>query len=203
MQAELRALWEKGVYEWVSKPTHKKTLPARWVFKIKRDEKGSIEKYKARLVAKGFMQKAGVDYDDVFAPASSHVTLRLLLSIAAQKTYDVHQLDVKTAFLNGELDEEVYLEPPEGATDVQGRVWRLKKALYGLKQAAQAWHMKLKASLAKIRLYASEADPCLFLGKIHGEATYILIHVDDALIVGTPAGVETSTLILIVIVLVG
>ena len=203
MQAELRALWEKGVYEWVSKPTHKKTLPARWVFKIKRDEKGSIEKYKARLVAKGFMQKAGVDYDDVFAPASSHVTLRLLLSIAAQKTYDVHQLDVKTAFLNGELDEEVYLEPPEGATDVQGRVWRLEKALYGLKQAAQAWHMKLKASLAKIRLHASEADPCLFLGKIHGEATYILIHVDDALIVGTPAGVETSTLILIVIVLVG
>lgn len=143
MQAELRALWEKGVYEWVSKPTHKKTLPARWVFKIKRDEKGSIEKYKARLVAKGFMQKAGVDYDDVSTPASSHVTLRLLLSIAAQKTYDVHQLDVKTAFLNGELDEEVYPEPPEGATDVQGRVWRLKKALYGLKQAAQAWHMKL------------------------------------------------------------
>ena len=98
MKEELSALWEKGVYEWVEQPVHKRALSAKWVFKVKRDEKGAIEKYKARLVAKGFLQKPGIDYDEVYAPASSLVTLRLLLSIAAERSYDVQQLDVKTAF---------------------------------------------------------------------------------------------------------
>jgi hypothetical protein len=191
MQEELTALWEKGVYEWVDMPTHKRVLPAKWVYKIKRDKKGAIEKYKARLVAKGFLQKPGVDYGEVFAPASSLVTLRLLLSIAAEKDYDVHQLDVKTAFLNGDLEEEVYLQPPEGYEDKQGRVWLLKKALYGLKQAAQAWHKKLKDSLVKVGLHPSESDPCLFIGQFNdGHAVYLLIHVDDALIVGSSAAVR-------------
>jgi hypothetical protein len=191
MQEELTALWEKGVYEWVDKPTHKKILPAKWVYKIKRDKKGAIEKYKARLVAKGFLQKPGVDYGEVFAPASSLVTLRLLLSIAAEKDYDVHQLDVKTAFLNGDLEEEVYLQPPEGYEDKQGRVWLLKKALYGLKQAAQAWHKKLKDSLEKVGLHPSDSDPCLFIGQFDdGHQVHLLIHVDDALIVGPTAAVR-------------
>ena len=160
MKEELSALWEKGVYEWVEQPVHKRALSAKWVFKVKRDEKGAIEKYKARLVAKGFLQKPGIDYDEVYAPASSLVTLRLLLSIAAERSYDVQQLDVKTAFLNGDLTEEIYLQPPDGFEDSEGKVWRLHKALYGLKQAAQAWHEKLKTSFATIGLKASEADPC-------------------------------------------
>ena len=193
MQEELQALWEKGVYQWVDKPNHKRVLPAKWVYKVKRDEKGAIEKYKARLVAKGFLQKPGVDYGEVFAPASSLVTLRLLLSIAAERDYDVHQLDVKTAFLNGELEEEVYLRPPEGFEDQQGRVWLLTKALYGLKQAAQAWHVKLKNSLAKEGLHASTADPCLFIGQFESKETaYMLVHVDDALIIGTSTAVREA-----------
>jgi transposase InsO family protein len=189
MTEELKALAEKGVYEYVDKPAHKTPLPAKWVFKIKRDERGAIEKYKARLVAKGFMQKPGVDYDEVFAPASSLVTLRLLLSIATQKDFDIHQLDVKTAFLNGVLTEEVYLRPPEGFEDKQGKVWLLKKALYGLKQAAQAWHATLKNRLATIGLKPSESDPCLYVSLASTEKTYVLIHVDDALIVGPSAAV--------------
>jgi hypothetical protein len=121
MNEEMKALMEKGVYEWVEKPTHKTPLPAKWVFKIKRDKQGAVEKYKARLVAKGFMQKPGVDYDEVFASSSSLVTLRLLLSFAVQKEYEIHQIDVKTAFLNGELTEEVYLHPPEGYETQQGK----------------------------------------------------------------------------------
>ena len=106
MKEELSALWEKGVYEWVEQPVQKRDLSAKWVFKVKRDEKGAIEKYK--------------------------------------------QLDVKTAFLNGDLTEEIYLQPPDGFEDSEGKVWRLHKALYGLKQAAQAWHEKLKTSFATI-----------------------------------------------------
>jgi hypothetical protein len=189
MREEFKALAEKGVYEWVDKPAHKTPLPAKWVFKVKRDERGAIEKYKARLVAKGFMQKPGVDYDEVFAPASSLVTLRLLLSIATQKDFDIHQLDVKTAFLNGELTEEVYLRPPEGFEDRQGKVWLLKRALYGLKQAAQAWHATLKSRFATIGLHPSESDPCLFVDTTCKEQTYVVIHVDDALIVGPSASV--------------
>jgi hypothetical protein len=191
MQEELTALWEKGVYEWVDVPTHKRVLPAKWVYKIKRDKKGAIGKYKARLVAKGILQKPGVDYGEVFAPASSLVTLRLLLSIAAEKDCDVRQLDVKTAFLNGDLEEEVYLQPPEGYEDKQGRVWLLKKALYSLQQAAQAWHKKLKDSLVKVGLHPSESDPCLIIEQFNdGCAVYVLIHVDDALIVGSSAAVR-------------
>ena len=193
MRAELAALCEKGVYEWAILPAHKRALPARWVFKIKRDERGAIEKYKARLVAKGFLQKPGEEYTDVFAPASSHVTLRLLLSVAAERNLDIHQLDVKTAFLNGDLTEEVYLKPPEGFEDKAGHVWRLKKALYGLKQAAQAWHDKLKSKLSTIGFKASSSDPTLFIsGSVREEKTYMLVHVDDVLILGTSAAVRAA-----------
>lgn len=119
MLDELRALMEKG--EWIARPSHKRTLPAKWVFRIKRDETGAIEKYKARLVSKGFLHQPGTDYSDVFAPASSLVTLRLLLSIAAERDLEIHQLDVKTAFLNGELTEKVYLHKDS----------RISKAEYG------------------------------------------------------------------------
>jgi hypothetical protein len=109
-------------------PTHKTLLPEKWVFKTKRDEQEAIETYKARLVAKGFMQTPGMENDNMFPQASSLATLRLLLSVAVQKEYEIHQIDVKTAFLNGELTEEVYSRPPEGYEDQQGKVWLLKKA---------------------------------------------------------------------------
>jgi hypothetical protein len=157
--------------------------------KVKRDQSGAVEKYKSRVVAKGFLQKEGVDYTEIFAPASSQVTLRLLLSIAAQEDLNIHQLDVKTAFLNGELTEEVYLLPPTGVAVQSGQVWRLKKALYGLKQAAQAWYAKLKKSLTSAGLEISQSDPCLYTTFHDGQRVYVLIHVDDVLIVGNMAGV--------------
>lgn len=107
----------------------------------------------------------------------------MLLSIAAERDLDIHQLDVKTAFLNGDLTEEVYLEPPQGFEDFQGRVWRLKRALYGLKQAANAWHTKLKTSLSKAGIYSTASDPSVFSGNTAGGRAYMLIHVDDALVV--------------------
>jgi hypothetical protein len=189
MIEELTALDEKNVYEWAELPLGRKALPSRWVFKIKRTQTGAIEKYKSRVVTKGFHQKEGVDYTEVFAPGSSQVTLRMLLSIAAKQDLEVHQLDVKTAFLNGDLAEEVYLTPPPGVKGPQGKVWRLRKALYGLKQAAQAWHAKLQSSLSTVGFMVSLADPCLYIVSFDGKRVYLLVHVDDVLIVGHAPGV--------------
>jgi hypothetical protein len=133
----MRALYEKGVYTEVSSPEGITPLPSKLVLTIKRDELGHVEKYKARLVAKGFKQIAGRDYDEVFAPTAQHVTLRVLLGTASHKGLDIGQIDVKTAFLNGDLPGDIYLKVPN---EVGGVVWKLHKALYGLKQAARAWH---------------------------------------------------------------
>ena len=129
INTEMTALLEKGVYEIVSLPENKRALPSKMVFTIKRDEQGNVNKYKCRMVAKGFRQIAGRDFDEVFAPTAQHATLRILLALAATRDFIIHQVDVKTAFLNGDLDEEVYLKIPQ---ELGGHIWRLKKALYGL-----------------------------------------------------------------------
>jgi hypothetical protein len=195
MNEEMAALQEKGVFSLVELPLGQKALPCRWVYKVKRDEQGRVDKYKSRVVAKGFLQRSGysggLSHEDCFAPASNLCTLRVLLSMAAQKDYDAHQLDVKTAFLNGDLEEEVYMKYPPGF-EVPGKVWRLQKALYGLRQAAQAWHKKLKTSLVASGLTFSLADPCLYMIKHQGEFVYLLVHVDDCLLVGSSTGVKYS-----------
>ena len=116
-------------------------------------------------------------------------TLRVLLSLAAQEDYDAHQLDVKTAFLNEDLESEVYMKCPSGF-EVPGKVWKLEKALYGLRQAAQAWYNKLKASLKGAGFTVSLTDPCLYMTKVQGEYVHVLVHVDDCLVVGSSTGVR-------------
>jgi hypothetical protein len=178
-----------GVYENSHIPAGKAALPSRLVFAIKRDEHGNVEKYKCRLVAKGFQQVAGKDYDEVFAPTAQHASLRILLAIAAAKGLTVDQIDVKTAFLNGELKEEVYLKLPD---ELGGAVWRLKKALYGLKQAARAWHEKLKQEMMKLGFMSSKNDPCLFFRGKEGRNVYVLVHVDDAVVIGQQEAVQKA-----------
>jgi hypothetical protein len=118
-------------------PKGQKTIGVKWVYKTKLNEKGEIDKFKARLVVKGYKQEHGVDYQEVFAPVARQDTIRLVVSLAAQNSWPIFQLDVKSAFLNGELLEQVYIEQPPGYV-VKGsehKVYKLKKALYGLKQA--------------------------------------------------------------------
>lgn len=153
------------------------------MFTIKRDANGNVERYKARLVAKGFMQREGIDFNEVFAPVSKHSTLRVLLSVVAAQDLELHQLDVKTAFLNGDLEEVIYMKQPPGYAEGGPRtVCRLHKSLYGLRQAPRAWHAKLKSHLEVMGFTASQADAGLFVRRHDGNVEYLLVYVDDILI---------------------
>ena len=131
--AELEAFVQANVYDPVDRPHGRKVVSCKWVFAIKRGPDGEIVKYKARLVARGFTQVEGVDYDETFAPTSKFSSIRSLLAVATQYDLEIHQMDVKSAFLNGELDEEIYLNWPPGFDPGNG------KLLYGLKQASRQW----------------------------------------------------------------
>jgi hypothetical protein len=125
---------------------------------------GLVERYKARLVAKGSTQQSGVDYDEVWAPVGKHATFRTLLAVAAAKDLELHQMDVKTAFLHDELDEDIWMQPPEGYVfGAQGTICRLRKSIYGLEQAPRAWHSKLKCVFGKEQVLPSQADPGMFV----------------------------------------
>jgi Reverse transcriptase (RNA-dependent DNA polymerase) len=167
-----------------SAPTGARPIGTKWVFKIKKDGDRRIQRFKARLVAQGFRQKEGVDCEEVFAPVSKYSTLRALLAKAAVDDLELHQLDIKTAFLNGELEEEVYVRQPPGFSSIDARkVCRLKKALYGLRQAPRAWHQRLRAALIDNGFTPSSADPGLFTStNKQGETSYVLVYVDDLLL---------------------
>jgi histone deacetylase 1/2 len=189
IEEELAALQAKKVYTEATLPEHATALPSKLVLNIKRDEHGNVDKYKARLVAKGFRQVAGRDYDEVFAPTAQHVTLRVLLAIASAEGFEVEQLDVRTAFLNGDLTEDVYLKLP---TELGGNIWLLHKALYGLKQAARAWHEKLRDEMINHGFTPSKHEPCLFTRGAGADKVYVMVHVDDALVVGNKCSVKQA-----------
>ncbi len=190
MAEEMASLMKNGTWKLVDCPPGVTPVPVKWVFKVKRDASGNIERFKARLVAKGFKQREGIDFNEVYAPVSKHSTLRALLSLVAVEDLELQQLDVKTAFLNGVLEEEIYMvQPPgfeEGGKNV---VCKLLKALYGLKQAPRAWHTKLRTELELLGFKASEADAGLFVryGKQRSDNVYLLVYVDDCLMVSSKA----------------
>jgi hypothetical protein len=185
MDDEVKSLHDNGTWVLEKTPDGVKPIPVMWVFKIKRDAAGNIERYKARLVVKGFKQRAGVDFNEVFAPVSKHTTLRALLSIVAADDLELHQLDIKTAFLQGELEEDIYTAQPPGYEERgPGFACHLKKALYGLRQAPRAWHTKLKKELEDIGFIASSTDPGLFIKYMKTDTAFVSIYVDDILIAG-------------------
>ena len=147
----------------------------------------SINKFKARLVVKGYAQEYGVDYSDTFAPVARMDTIRLLLAVAAHKNWKVFQLDVKSAFLNGVLQEEIYVEQPAGFV-VQGKadkVYLLKKALYGLKQAPRAWYGRIDDYLTGFGFQRSPSESTLYVKKIEDDVLIVSLYVDDLHVTGS------------------
>ncbi|KAJ9546449.1 hypothetical protein OSB04_018992 [Centaurea solstitialis] len=181
MQEELNQFERLGVWRLVPRPKNKTIIDLKWIFKNKKDEDGIVTRNKARLVAKGFKQQAGIDYDETFAPVARIEAIRIFLAYAAHKNFTVYQMDVKTAFLNGELKEEVYVSQPEGFVDrtKPNHVYILDKALYGLKQAPRAWYDHLSNALLENGFYKGKIDPTLFIKTEGDDILLVQIYVDD------------------------
>ncbi|KAE8704364.1 PLAC8 family protein [Hibiscus syriacus] len=165
MKEEIDALQQNQTWDLVPKIKDVKPISCKWVYKIKRHPDGSIERYKARLVAYGFSQQYGLDYDETFSPVAKLTTVRVLLVLAANKDWNLWQMDVKNAFLHGELDREIYMTQPMGfqSQDHSEYMCKLRKALYGLKQAPRAWYGKIAEFLTKSGYSVTPADSSLFV----------------------------------------
>jgi hypothetical protein len=142
---ELKSIEKNKTWDLCELPSDKKAIGVKWVYKVKQNPEGKVIKYKARLVAKGFLQKQGLDYDEVFSPVARHETIRLVIALACSRRWPLFHLDVKSAFLNGPLEEDVYVKQPPGfeLKGKEDKVLKLNKALYGLKQAPRAWNKRI------------------------------------------------------------
>jgi hypothetical protein len=184
MLEECDSIMHNDVWEVVPSPEGKSVVTSRWLYKTKYVVDGSIEKHKARFVAHGISQVEGVDYDETFAPVARYTSIRNIIAIAAEMGWRIHQMDVKTAFLNGFIEEEVHIEQPQGfeVYKRKSRVCLLRKALYGLKQAPKAWYSRIDSYLLQMGFEKSDVDPNLYY-IIRSEDTLILIlYVDDLFI---------------------
>ncbi|CAN0846213.1 Retrovirus-related Pol polyprotein from transposon TNT 1-94 [Linum grandiflorum] len=191
MQEEMKSLHDNHTYDLVKLPKGKRSLKNKWVYKLKTEETSSKPRYKARLVVKGFSQKKGVDFEEIFSPVVKMSSIRVVLGLAANLDLEVEQLDVKTAFLHGDLEEEIYMDQPEGF-EVKGKenlVCRLRKSLYGLKQAPRQWYKKFDSFMVNHGYARTTSDHCVFV-KYFAENDFIilLLYVDDMLVVGRNVG---------------
>jgi Reverse transcriptase (RNA-dependent DNA polymerase) len=167
-------------------PKDKKPIGCKWVFKIKYNSDGIVERYKARLVVKNYTQTYGIDYQETFAPVAKMNTVRILFSLAVNQNWTLYQLDVKNAFLQRVLEEEVYMLIPPGHKEENNSnfVCKLKKSIYGLKQSPRAWYEKLSSYLISCGFITSKADSSLFVNLDKYDTTIILVYVDNIIITG-------------------
>ncbi|GJX32632.1 retrovirus-related pol polyprotein from transposon TNT 1-94 [Tanacetum coccineum] len=181
MQEELHEFERLEVWELVPPPDKAFVITLKWIYKVKLDELGGILKNKARLVARGYRQEEGIDFEESFAPVARLEAIRIFLAFAAHMNMVVYQMDVKTAFLNGNLREEVYVSQPDGFVDPDkpNYVYKLKKALYGLKQAPRAWYDMLSSFLISNDFSKGSVDPTLFIRREGKELLLVQIYVDD------------------------
>ena len=189
MADEFTALISHGTWELVPKSSAPNLIGCKWVFRIKRNPDGTVDRFKARLVAKGFNQRPGVDYTETFSPVIKPTTIRLILSLALSNGWSLKQIDVNNAFLHGQLTEQVFMQQPAGFIDANfpHHVCSLKKSLYGLKQAPRAWFNALCSGLIELGFFNSKSDSSLFIYNRDGILFYILVYVDDLILTGNNA----------------
>ena len=184
MQNEIDSIIDNNVWTLVKLPHNCKPIDSKWVYKRKIDANGNVERFKARLVAKGFAQRSGLDYDETFAPVVRFESLRTLFSVAMQYDLELHHMDVTSAFLNGDLTEDIYLSQPEGFV-VPGKedcVLKLNKSLYGLKQSPRCWNESLDTFLKELGFTQSSSDSCIYTCSVENDISVIAVYVDDLII---------------------
>jgi hypothetical protein len=195
IKSELDSIVSNQTWELSDLPKGSKPISSKWIFKKKMRPDGTIERFKARLVVRGFTQKKDVDYFDTYSPVTKIATIRTLIAIAAIHNLVVHQLDVKTAFLNGELKEEIYMTQPEGfvVKGQESKVCKLRKSLYGLKQAPKQWYEKFNNTLITNGYIVNNSDSCVYSKEIGSDCVIICLYVDDMLILGNNLSVVVKT----------
>ncbi|KAG8489332.1 hypothetical protein CXB51_017400 [Gossypium anomalum] len=188
-QAEYDALVRNSTWELVPLPPNRKVIGCKWLFKVKKNPDGTIDRRKARLVAKGCSQVPGCDFKETFSPVIKPATIRTILSIAVTKGWSLRQVDINNAFLNGDLTDEVFMQQPPGyvqsGPNSEQLVCRLTKALYGLRQAPRAWFLKLRQFLVSSGFVLSKSDASLFVRVSSALTLYVLVYVDDIVITGS------------------
>ena len=187
MDHEVEALVSRGTWTLVPRPADANIVTCKWVFTIKYHPDGTIAHHKARLVARGFTQAYGIDYTETFSPVVRLNSVRVLLSLAVNQAWSLHQLDVSNAFLYGDLEEQVFMEQPPGyvAQGESSKVCFLRKAIYGLKQSPRAWFAKFSGLLSAFGFTSCAADPTVLTKKTKGGLVILAVYVDDIILIGS------------------
>jgi hypothetical protein len=195
MNEEMKSMKDNDVWELVKLPEGVKPIGCKWIFKTKRDSQGNIERYKARLVAKGFTQKEGIDYKETFSPVSSKDSFRIIMALVAHFDLELHQMDVKTAFLNGDIEEDIYMIQPENFVlgDSKSMVCKLKRSIYGLKQASRQWYHKFHQIIISFGFEANVVDDCVYHKFSGSKFVLLLLYVDDILLASNDIGMLHDT----------
>ena len=197
MNEEIKSMKDNDVWDLVSLPEGTKPIGCKWIFKTKRDSMGNLERYKARLVAKGFTQKEGIDFKETFSPVSTKDSFRTIMALVAHFDLELHQMDVKTAFLNGDIDETIYMKQPENfvSADSKEMVCKLKKSIYGLKQASRQWYYKFHQVIVSFGFEMNAVDDCVYHKFSGSKHIFLVLYVDDILLASNDIGLlhETKT----------
>ncbi|RVX02180.1 Retrovirus-related Pol polyprotein from transposon TNT 1-94 [Vitis vinifera] len=194
MKSEMESMYSNQVWELVEPPKGVKPIGCKWIYKKKRGIDGKVETYKARLVAKGYTQKEEIDYEETFSPVAMLKSIRILLSIAAYFDYEIWQMDVKTAFLNGSLDECIYMKQPEGFITYgqEHLLCKLNRSIYGLKQASRSWNTCFDQTIKTFGFDQCHDESCVYKKWNGKKVVFLVLYVDDILLIGNCISMLTS-----------
>jgi len=195
MNEEMQSMKDNDVWDLIPLPEGVKPIGNKWIFKTKRDSNGDVERFKARLVVQGYTQKEGIDYTETFSPVSSKDSLRTIMALVAHFDLELHQMDVKTAFLNGNIDETIYMRQPENFVvgDPKKLVCKLKKSIYGLKQASRQWYLKFHQVTLSFGFEMNLLDECIYHKFSGSKYIFLVLYVDDILLASNDIGLLHET----------
>ena len=195
MMDELESIKKNDVWELTALPDGRKVIRCKWVLRKKFKADSSLEKYKARLVAKGFTQQSSVDFVDTYSPVAKFASNRIIMSVVATMDLELHQLDVETTFLNGELKEDIFMLQPKGfeIKGLEDEVYKLKSSPYGLKQSFRQWYLKFHRAILEIGFEMNPLDHCVYIWRCYDELKILSLYVDDILLAGNSLDMMIKT----------